>query len=271
MTVRIRVNEREVTLQAPVALDELRSRFKPDADLLICDSRPASPDRHITGGEEILLIRRGQPPTHEELESLRVSRHTSAVHEKLRAARVGVAGLGGLGSNVAVALTRLGVGHLVLADFDVVAPSNLSRQHYFVDQIGLTKVEALSDTLRRIDPYLVLDTHAVRLDPRNVPRLFSACQVLIEAFDQPDQKAMLIETALTELEETWVVAASGIAGYGPGEEVRTHRLGTRLFVVGDLTSECGPNVALMAPRVGVAAHNQANLALRLLLGAEDSR
>jgi sulfur carrier protein ThiS adenylyltransferase len=161
------------------------------------------------------------------------------------------------------------VGTLVLADFDVVEPSNLNRQQYFVDQIGRPKAEALADTLRRVNPYVRIDARVVRLTPANIPAVFGGCHVLVEAFDRADQKAMLVENALASLPETWVVAASGLAGYGPSDAIQTHRVGGRLFVVGDLQAAAKPGTGLMAPRVGVAAHAQANLALRLLLGAEN--
>jgi len=122
--------------------------------------------------------------------------------------------------------------------------------------------------LRRINPYVNLVLHQVRLDPKNVPSLFSGCHVLVEAFDRADQKAMLVETALSTLPDIWVVAASGLAGYGPSDSIACHRLGPRLFVVGDLEAEARPGTGLMAPRVGVAAHAQANLALRILLDEE---
>lgn len=249
-------------------LAEVARARKPGADVLIRNGFPGGGAERLADGDEVVLIRRGEVPPHDELEALLVARHTPGVHGRVRCARVGVAGLGGLGSQVAVALARTGVGSLVLADFDVVEPSNLNRQQYFVDQLGLPKTDALAATLARINPYLDVRTHAVRLTPVNVPCIFAGCQVLVEAFDRADQKAMLVETALASLAPTWVVAASGLAGCGPSDTIRTHRVGERLFVVGDLEGAAGPGNGLMAPRVGVAAHAQANVALRLLLGLE---
>ncbi len=265
---RIRVNEREVDVPAPISLGEVARRHKPDADLLIYNGFPAPPDTPVGDGDRVVLIRRGERPSPDELEALLVSRHTPGVHARVKAARVGVAGLGGLGSQVAIALTRTGFGQLVLADFDVVEPSNLNRQQYFLDQIGQPKAEALAETLRRVNPYVSLRTHPVRLTPENIPVLFSGCTVVVEAFDRADQKAMLAETVLRELPDTWLVAASGLAGYGPSDAIRCHRLGPRFFTVGDLHSEARPGTGLMAPRVGVAAHAQANLVLRIALGEE---
>jgi sulfur carrier protein ThiS adenylyltransferase len=267
--MRIRVNEREMDVQEVQTLGELAAATKPGADVLIYNGFPSPPATLLGDGDEVVLIRRGEIPTFEELEALMVARHTPGVHRKAKDARVGIAGLGGLGSQVAIALARTGVGTLVLADFDLVEPSNLNRQQYFVEQIGVHKGEALSQTLRRINPYLQLDLRPVRLTAENIPEIFRGCRVLVEAFDRADQKAMLVQAALSFLPDTWVVAASGVAGYGPSDAIRTHRLGPRLIVVGDLETAAQPGTGLMAPRVGVAAHSQANAALRILLDAEE--
>ena len=66
-----------------------------------------------------------------------VARHGAARQAKFEAARAAVCGLGGLGSNVAIALARAGVGHLHLIDFDRVEPSNLNRQQYAAAQVEI--------------------------------------------------------------------------------------------------------------------------------------
>jgi sulfur carrier protein ThiS adenylyltransferase len=266
--MRIRANGIELDVPEDITLGQVAEAQKPGADLLIRNGFPSPPQTRLAAGDEVVLIRRGEVPSAEELEALLVARHTPGVHRAVKQARVGVAGLGGLGSQVAIALARTGVGSLVLADFDVVEPSNLNRQQFFVDQIGLPKTAALSATLARINPYLSVHAHALRLTPNNIPSVFAGCRVLVEAFDAADQKAMLVETALTRLPETWVVAASGVAGSDSADAIRSHRLGPRLFVVGDLETAAEPGTGLMAPRVGVAAHAQANLVLRILLGLE---
>ncbi|MDF1552393.1 MAG: sulfur carrier protein ThiS adenylyltransferase ThiF [Deferrisomatales bacterium] len=266
--MRIRINEREQEYGGEATVGAVQALFKADADVAIRNGHPATPTDPVAEGDALVLIRRGEAPAAGELEALLVARHTPGVHRVVKAARVGIAGLGGLGSPVAIALARIGVGTLVLADFDVVEPSNLNRQQYFVDQLGMTKVDALSTTLRRAHPYATLETHAVRLTPDNVPTVFAGCRVLVEAFDRADQKAMLVETALRYLPDTWVVSASGLAGYGPAATIGCHRVGERLVVVGDLEAEARPGQGLMAPRVGVAAHIQANAVLRILLGEE---
>lgn len=94
-----------------------------------------------------------------ELREALVERHSEETQQKLEQGRVAIAGLGGLGSNVAIALTRIGVGHLHLLDFDRVDLTNLNRQQYFLDQVGRYKTEALSETLQRINPFIIANLH----------------------------------------------------------------------------------------------------------------
>src|SRR3990172_3011336 len=192
--VRIKINERFVEFEEPPKLMEVRARYKPGADLIILSGFPASENPVLKDGDNVVFIRKGARPSREELESLMTARHTPGVHEKVKEARVGIAGLGGLGSSVAFALARLGVGVLVLADFDVVEPSNLNRQQYFVDQIGKPKVEAMEENLRRINPYVRTALHKVVLDEDNIPEIFCGVDALVEAFDKAESKAMLINT-----------------------------------------------------------------------------
>ena len=134
--------------------------------------------------------------TKEELEAALALRHGAENQKKFAAAAVGIAGLGGLGSNIAVHLARLGVGRLVLVDFDTVDVSNLNRQHYFIRHLGRPKPEALREQLMEINPYLDYETHFERITPENACTLFAGCDVVCEAFDKPDQKAMLAESIL---------------------------------------------------------------------------
>ncbi|MEZ4599969.1 MAG: sulfur carrier protein ThiS adenylyltransferase ThiF [Syntrophotaleaceae bacterium] len=259
------LNEQIREIAPGTSLRQLRDRFRPDADIVIYNGHAESGNPILCEKDRVVLIRRGERPSADELEALLVARHTPGVHDKIRAACVGIAGVGGLGSPVAMALARCGIGRLIIADCDVVEPSNLNRQNYFLDQIGMYKVEALRQTLERINPYVEVVTHHLRLTPVNIPDLFKDVNVMVEAFDLPDQKAMLVETFLGKVPGTPLVAASGVAGFGPANTIRTRRAGSRLFLVGDETSAARPGEGLMAPRVGVAAHHQANAVLRLLL------
>lgn len=266
--MRVKVNERTVDVAPGSALFALRQGFKPEADVVILNGAPVSADRVLVEGDEVVLIRRGERPPREELEALMAARHTPGVHERVKRATVGVAGLGGLGSAVAVALARLGIGKLVLADFDVVEPSNLNRQQYFIDQLGMLKVDALRENLARINPYVAVVTHAMRLTAETVPTVFAGVDVLVEAFDVADGKAMLMESFCAAFPEKPLVTCVGLAGHYPSNDIRTERLGRDVYVVGDLVRAAAPGTGLMAPRVGIAAHHQANAVLRLLLGED---
>ncbi|HEX9079905.1 MAG TPA: sulfur carrier protein ThiS adenylyltransferase ThiF [Desulfuromonadaceae bacterium] len=266
--MNISVNEKPLAVADGLTLAEVAAQVKPGADVLILNGFPAPPETAVGEGDTLCLIRRGEVPGRDELECLMAARHTPGVHDRLKRATVGIAGVGGLGSAVAVALARVGVGRLVVADFDVVEPSNLNRQHYFVDQLGQYKVEALAANLARINPYVAVEPQCVLLGPDNIPAVFGACGVVVEAFDRADMKAMLVETVLERLPHAAVVAASGLAGYGPNNAIVTRRVATRLFLVGDGVSEAKPGSGLMAPRVGIAAGHQANQVVRIILGEE---
>jgi len=249
-------------------LYSVRERFKPDADIVIYNGAAMREDCPLSDGDRVVLIRRGERPGPEEMEALLVARHTPGVHDKVKRAVVGIAGLGGLGSAIAVALARVGVGKLVLADFDIVEPSNLNRQQYFIRQIGIPKIQALAENLGEINPYVELETHQVRLTAANVADIFAGVNVLVEAFDAPDAKTELVGGFSRAYPDRPIVMASGLGGYGSGNTIRVHRLGKNLYVVGDMETAARPGTGLMAPRVGVAAHLQANVVLRLLVGDE---
>lgn len=207
-----------------------------------------------------------EPVRREALEAALAARHGSEAQARFSAASVGVAGLGGLGSHIAVLLARLGVGRLVLADFDKVDLTNLHRQHYFLPHLGRYKTEALAEQLKQINPWLDCEIHTVRVTADNAPALFQGCRVVCEAFDRPDQKAMLVQALLTGLPDTAVVAGSGMAGTGSANAITSRQALGRLYLCGDGESDVDQGVGLMAPRVAVCAAHQANLAMRLLLG-----
>jgi len=267
--LRVKVNERAVSLTPPFTLFQLRDRFKPGADLVIFNGFPMESDQPLKQGDEVVLIKRGEPPSPEEFESLMMARHAPGIHQKIKDSVVGIAGLGGLGSMVAIALARIGVGTLILVDFDVVEPSNLNRQQYFIHQIGMTKVKAMTENISRINPYVRIVCFHEKLDRNSVGRIFKDVQVIVEAFDQAEEKAMLINTISEKMPDKYIVAASGVAGYGDNNEIKTIRFSSKIFIIGDQKTPAQPGVGLMAPRVGIAAHHQANLVLRILLGEEE--
>lgn len=198
----------------------------------------------------------------EEYEQMLIERHTLKVHKKVKNAKVGIAGLGGLGSNVAVSLARTGIGHLLLVDFDVVEPSNLNRQQYFTKHLWMKKTDALKQILKDINPFITIETMDSYIDESNVCDLFNDVDIIVEAFDNPISKAVLVNTLLEKKIKKPIVAASGVGGYGSSNQIKTRRIFKKLYLVGD---DIEGNEALMAPRVAIAANHQANMVLRLIL------
>ncbi len=265
--LNIKLNEQPFETMAET-LFALRDAVKPEADIVILNGAAMSADAPLADGNEVCLIKRGEALSEDELEALMAARHTPGVHAKLKAATVGIAGLGGLGSAIAVALARVGIGKLILADFDIIEPSNLNRQQYFVDQLGLLKTDALVSNLRKINPYVDLEAHSVKLTPDNIFPTFGKTDVMIEAFDRADQKVMLMQAFAAQKPDVPLVAASGLAGFGAEETIGVKKMGKNIYVVGDLETGAKPGCGLMAPRVGIAASMQANLALRLIVESE---
>ena len=266
--IQIKINEKEISIPINTTLFHLKSQFNPNADLIIYNGFPVASDSPLKQGDEIVFIQKGKIPSSEEFECLMMARHTPGIHQKIKNSVVGVAGLGGLGSAIAVALARVGVGRLILVDFDVVEPSNLNRQQYFVHQIGMPKVEALQKNIAVINPYVRVQTYQEKLDRNNGERIFQEAEVVVEAFDRAEEKAMLINIVSEKMPDKYIVAASGVAGYGDSNEIKTVRFSSKIFIVGDQKTAAQPGMGLMAPRVGIAAHHQANTVLRILLGEE---
>lgn len=265
--MKIFVNEKKTSIPGGTKVAELVRKRKPEADLCVLNGFPCLLEHTLEEGDRLVLIKKGSRPSRKELEHLMAARHTPGVHEKLKKARVGIAGCGGLGSTAAIALARAGVGRLVIADFDVVEPSNLNRQQYFVSQIGEPKVKALAENIRKANPFVRVEPHYQRVVAENVKTLFGKCRVIIEAFDRADQKEMLAEAVLSGLPDTPLILGNGMAGWGGNNLLGTRRLGN-LYVCGDESTEAGPGRGLMAPRVGAAACLQANQALEILLGPD---
>ena len=198
-----------------------------------------------------------------------VARHGAARQAKFDAARVAVCGLGGLGSNVSIALARAGVGHLHLIDFDRVEPSNLNRQQYAAAQVGLPKAEALRANLAAINPFCDVVAETVRVTSENLAALLADDDVVCEAFDRAEAKAMLVSGVLEAFPEKPVVAASGMAGLASANAITTRRVSKRLYLCGDGATDVDDNLGLYGARVLVCAAHQATMILRLIDGAEE--
>jgi len=205
----------------------------------------------------------------EELEKQFFSKHDPKILSILRNSVVGIAGAGGLGSNVAFSLARAGIGTLIIADFDKIEPSNLNRHQYFIEQIGRSKVEALLENLRKINPFSKYEIHNLEINDDNISEIFADAEILVEAFDMAEMKKMLIESWVSQFPKRPIIAASGLAGFGKNEKLHTRKIGT-LYICGDEDTEVEEGISPMAPRVGIVANMQANLVLELLLKTESS-
>lgn len=238
---------------------------KNKSDTAILDGYQISEDAELKEGANVCIFDKSEIPRESELEAMMCARHTPDIHEKLKKASVAIAGLGGLGSNVAAAMARIGVGKLLLVDFDTVDATNLNRQHYSLSHLGLYKTEALKSQLSDINPYIKIEAVTARVTEENAAEIFSGYDIICEAFDNPECKAMLVSAICGKK----IVAGSGMAGYGSSNDIKTQRLMKNLYVCGDMVSEARIGVGLMAPRVLLCAAHQANMILRLILNIDE--
>lgn len=203
-------------------------------------------------------------PTKEEWYRALSERHGEKVQKNFESATVAVCGLGGLGSNIAFALARAGIGKLILIDFDSVDITNLHRQQYKTSQIGMNKTDALKDNLFEIAPYAAIETHSVRISENNAEELLEKADIICEAFDDAESKAMLVNLVLERMPEKYLVAASGMAGFGSANTIQTRRISKRFYLCGDGTSDVQSKGSLIASRVMICAAHQAHTVLRIL-------
>ena len=203
--------------------------------------------------------------TKEQIHQAFVERHSLYVQQLLYKGNVAIVGLGGLGSNVAVALTRMGVGHIHIIDFDIVDITNLNRQQYFLEHIGMYKTEALKQQLLKINPYIDIEIDCTKITEQNIKPLLYKNDIICEALDNPETKAMLVNNVLEHFPEKKLIAASGLDGYSSINDIQTRRISKNFYLCGDgMYQENG----LMAARAALCACHEANMIARLLLGEE---
>lgn len=251
------------------SLHTIRRQQDPLADVVILNGFQTAEDLRIRENDSIVLIKKGASPSQEELESMMAARHTPEVHKRLKKAKVAIAGLGGVGSNIAVLLARIGVGTLLLVDFDIVEPSNLNRQSYNTNHLGLEKTEAMQAQIAQINPFIKIIPQTVKVSEENAVSLFGAYPIVCEAFDNPVSKSMLVNTLLEKKPEIKIVSASGLAGFTSSNSIVTRQIFKNLYVCGDMVNEAQIGNGLMAPRVTICAAHQANMVLRLIMGIEE--
>lgn len=208
-------------------------------------------------------------PSREVMREALNIRHGEDLQNKISAARVAVCGLGGLGSNIAIALARAGVGHLHLIDFDRVDLTNLNRQQYAVGQLGQYKTDALRETLSLVSPYCDVTCDTIQVTEENLPDLLKTEDYICEAFDRAEAKAMLVSGVLEHFPEKYLVAGSGLAGLGSANTIQTRRVSQRFYLCGDGTSDSSVGLGLVASRVLVCAAHEANMILRLIAGERE--
>ena len=203
-------------------------------------------------------------PTKEEWNKALAERHGEKLQTKFSSVTVAICGLGGLGSNVAISLARAGIGKLILIDFDRVDITNLHRQQYKANQLGMNKTDALRDNLLEIAPYVTLETHTICVKEENAARLLQGADIICEAFDDAECKAMLTNLVLEEMPDKYLVAASGMAGFGSVNSIRTRKITSKFYLCGDEKSDVQSEGSLVSSRVMLCAAHQAHTVLRIL-------
>ncbi len=177
--------------------------------------------------------------------------------------KIGIAGCGGLGSNTASNLVRLGFNNFVLVDFDIVENSNLNRQFYFFDQIGRVKVDALKENLDKITPGLNISREVKYLDEKNIIETFKDCDLVVEGFDNVKSKIMFIENLSCKKQ---CVCATGLGNYWKVDDITTIKLNNKLTMVGDFISDTNRGKPPLSPGVSIAAAKQAAVILKYVIG-----
>lgn len=203
-------------------------------------------------------------PTKEEWNKALSERHGEEMQKKFSSATVAICGLGGLGSNIAISLARAGVGKLILIDFDRVDITNLHRQQYKANQIGRYKTDALSENLKEISPYIENEPHTVRITENNAVELLKDADIVCEAFDEAECKAMLTNIMLEAMPDKYLVAASGMAGLGGANSIQTRKITSKFYLCGDEVSDVKDDIGLISSRVMLCAAHQAHMVLRIL-------
>ena len=193
---------------------------------------------------------------------------TAEQSQRLQTAKVAIVGLGGLGSNVALWLARLGVGQLLLYDFDKVELSNLNRQYYFLEDVGQYKATALLGHLKAVNPYGNYCSRVVRLTEDNLPELLSEAHIVCEALDKPEAKALLVNGVLESFPDKYLVSASGLAGFASSASMQVRQVTPHFYLCGDGISDM-LQLPLCGARVGLCAAQEALTIARIILQMED--
>ncbi|UUV16607.1 thiamine biosynthesis protein ThiF [Clostridioides difficile] len=262
--IKIFVNESLTDVEENTTAYKVRDSYNNKCDVLVLNGYPIKTDMPLCENDKLTLIQKGVKPSLDELENLLIARHTPNIHNKLKKGKVAILGLGGLGSNVAISLARIGVGELLLIDYDVVEPSNLNRQQYFIDDIGKLKTDAMIENIKKINPFIKLNKRDIFLNKNNMD-IIKDSDLIIEAFDDASCKAQVCNYVLINLKDKYLIASSGMAGYYDSNIITTKNIKDRFYICGDFVNEAKFGEGLMAPRVAICANHMANLATQILI------
>ncbi len=209
-------------------------------------------------------------PTKEEFYQALIERHGADNQKKFDEAVVAICGLGGLGSNIATCLARAGVGHLILIDFDSVDVTNLHRQQYKINQVGIAKTDALKANLEEINPFIKIETHQVKMTEANSKSLIEKASIVCEAFDSAQNKAMLVNLVLEQMPEKYILSSSGMAGFNSANDISTRKVSKKFYMSGDGVSDVNDGIGLISSRVMVCGAHEAHMVIRILIGELDA-
>lgn len=259
--IEIQLNGKVIITKATTLFELCNSE---ENQVVILNGFQTSENKPLKSGDSVFVIKKGVMPNKEELEAMLMARHTPKIHNKVRLARVAVLGLGGLGSSIAIMLARTGIGTLHLIDFDIVEPSNLNRQQYKIKHLGMLKTEALFQEISEINPYINIITDNVELAEDNLLHYIKDDDIICEAFDNPECKAMAVNTVLENCSDKFIIASSGMAGLESSNTITTKKLTSKFYLCGDGVTQAEEGCGLMAPRVSVCAGHMANMVLRII-------
>ncbi|MDE5738331.1 MAG: sulfur carrier protein ThiS adenylyltransferase ThiF [Oscillospiraceae bacterium] len=204
-------------------------------------------------------------PSQEEIYNSLVERHGAELQKKLSQTSVAVCGIGGLGSNIAIALVRAGIRHLHIIDFDKVDISNINRQQYFIEQLGQYKTDALYDTLKKIMPYTDIKRTCIRLTENNIPDILKNDGIICESFDNAESKAELVNCVLENMPEKYLVSSSGMAGFSDANKIQTKQITKKFYICGDGESDIASGIGLVSSRVMICAGHQAHKIIQIII------
>ena len=266
--MKIKFNGKDFDTRFKNSLDFFQTVSKDESDVFIVNGFATKENIELKEGDELFCISKKTMPNKNELKAMMRARHTPKLYDSLEKASVAVCGLGGLGSHIAIMLARSGIGTLHLIDFDTVEPSNLNRQAYNVDDLGKFKTEALKEQISKINPFIKININTIKIEKENIKELFCNDDIVCEAFDNAVYKAMLAQNFHSFFKDKILISASGLAGYGNSNLIKTRKIAKNFFVCGDLKSAARLGNGLIAPRVNICAAHQANLVLELLANKE---